>query len=402
MAMAVINRFLHWAVVGLVSPVLVLMIMSKGVSVEAAGPVMAVMSVAVVLFELPSGVLSDLIGRKRVYLLSIAVSMAALALLFFAEGAAAVCAAFFLYGTARAFSSGSIDAAFISDFLDRHGSEHLHRLMAAMGAGETAGLALGALAGGLVPAAWMALAPGSNPYGGTILCQLVLLAILAACTAFAPVGARRTGQGDARTMARAMLRESAEAMAGSPVLKTMLAGGLLWGFAFNAVETFWQPRLRDLAGGPDGSTVLFGLLGGGYFLAAFIGVLAMNAIRRPAWTPRSIAPFRALVGLAIIGLSFQRGVPGFGAFFLWVMLANGMMGVPEGTVFNAAVPEAARASFLSLSSLVMQAGGIVAALVFGALKLRLSIGGIWIIAGSVFLASSLLYAGAGQRKARAA
>lgn len=80
---AFINRFLHWSVVGVISPVLVLMIMSKGVGLELVGVAMALLSLTVFALELPSGVLSDMIGRKRVYLVSIAVAACGYALMLF-------------------------------------------------------------------------------------------------------------------------------------------------------------------------------------------------------------------------------------------------------------------------------------------------------------------------------
>ena len=97
-----VNRFLHWGAVGIVSPVLVLMVMSKGAPLEGVGVVMAAMSIAAVALELPSGMLSDLLGRKRVYLASLAISLAGYALMLSARSMVAVCAAASIYGVVGA------------------------------------------------------------------------------------------------------------------------------------------------------------------------------------------------------------------------------------------------------------------------------------------------------------
>src|SRR6185369_13165878 len=117
MILAVLNRFLHWMVVGIISPVLVLMILSKGLTLETIGYAMALLSAFVVVFELPSGILSDRIGRKTIYLLSLAGFFASSAVLLYADGFWMVSAGFALFGLARAFSSGSIESDFIDHYL---------------------------------------------------------------------------------------------------------------------------------------------------------------------------------------------------------------------------------------------------------------------------------------------
>jgi DHA1 family quinolone resistance protein-like MFS transporter len=125
----VLNRFLHWSVIGILSPVLVLLIMSRGIAVETVGLVMALMSASIVLLELPSGILSDLIGRKKVYLLSIVIAIIALSIVSLSRGMIGIGVGFVLYGASRAFSSGSIESTYIDDFIARNGKAafaHLH------------------------------------------------------------------------------------------------------------------------------------------------------------------------------------------------------------------------------------------------------------------------------------
>jgi len=393
MIVPVLNRFLHWSVVGLISPVLVLMIMSKGVGVESVGFVMALMSTALVLLELPSGILSDLIGRARVYLVSLIIAAAALATLFFARGMLGLCIGFALYGISRAFSSGSIESAYIDAFISRKGKDKLHSFLTALGIGETAGLALGSLAGGFIPSLWRRMAPSQNPYGGNVLAQIGLIAILFALT----LATRRPESIDPHMKLGRFLAESGSFLRESRLLRLLLAGVALWGISFNAIELFWQPRLRESIG--EGSSASpYGLLNAGYFLAAALGSLLINAIlsrakatRRKPSSLALIGCLRVAVGASIIALSRQGGVPGFAFFFLTTMFLNGMMGIPENTVFAAAVPSEKRASFLSLASLTMQVGGIVASLAFGAVKRIAPVGTIWLIAGTLFAGSSLLY-----------
>ena len=74
MITALSNRFLHWFTVGVGATVMVLLMLSKGGSVETVGLVAAIFSGFVILFEFPSGVLSDLVGQKKIYLFSLGLS----------------------------------------------------------------------------------------------------------------------------------------------------------------------------------------------------------------------------------------------------------------------------------------------------------------------------------------
>jgi len=396
-----INRFLHWAVVGLISPILVLMIMSKGAPLEGVGVAMAAMSLSVVVLELPSGVLSDLIGRRRVYLASIAIAITGYAVMFAADRFSVVCVAVTLYGASRAFSSGSIEALYIDSFIARRGKERLHSLVAAMNAGETLGLAVGALAGGYIPQAWKRLYPGANPYNGNLLAQITLLVALLALTLLAPQrDPPRRDEPAGRPGVRALLRASAGAIRGDPVVARLLLGAAFWGFSFSAVETYWQPRLGAMLGGSD-ATWLFGVVGCAYFAAAIAGNViagaffkkARSGTGRPPAGMAVIGVVRVATGSAIVALALQGAAPGFVALFLTVMCCNGMMSVPEGTAFNAAIPGAARASMLSLSSLTVQAGGILSSLAFSAALRFVPIGAVWIAAGALLVGSAMLYFG---------
>lgn len=392
MIVPVLNRFLHWGAVGLISPVLVLLVMSKGVPVESVGLVLAISSATVVLFELPSGVLSDLIGRRRVYLISLIIGIASEAAILLARGRLGLCLGFALYGVSRAFSSGSIESTYIDDYIARHGKERLHTLITAMGLGETAGLALGCLAGGYVPSLWKRMAPGRDTYSGNLLAQIVIflgLVVLTLATRYRD-GARP------RTRLCIFIEESRRLLAGSRVLRLLLMGTAVWGLSFNAIEVYWQPRLRELAGGAKGSA-LYGLLNGGYFLAAALGsVIVSAAMSRSSGSRHTgnmalAGGLRVAAGASMIALSAQGGVPGFAIFYLATMFLNGMTGIPENTVFAATVPESKRASFMSLASLTMQAGGIVGALAFSAVKRFAPISAIWAVAGSLFAVAALSY-----------
>lgn len=375
-------------VVGITSPIIVLLILSKNISLPQSGVIMAALSVAVVVFELPSGIISDRIGRKQTYLISQMLFLGSFLILVFAKDFLSVLSSFLLFGTARAFASGSIESDFIETFLKKHGVEKLHTLITGMNLGETLGLAVGALLGGVLPEITRRLLPGSNEFFLNIALQIGITLVLIAMT----LAFHRTQSERNHAPILVFLRDAYESIHGSRILKLLLVGVFIWGLVFSSIELYWQPRLKELVIDKN-STVIFGYLNSAYFAFAAVGALAVNTILSHFKINSLILIFllRILLGTVLIALAVQGGVLFFSILYLFLMGVNGMLNVPEGTVLNAHIPEDKRSSLLSFSSLVMQTGGIIASLAFSLAVTRLGVRNIWIICGALFALSSLIY-----------
>lgn len=387
-----INRALNWMVTGLMSSVMTLMIMSKGISLASLGLLSASYSIIIVALEFPSGIISDIVGRKKVYLIALGFSLAARIVLLGSTGFLPVFAGFALYGASRAFSSGSIESLYINRYIEARGKAELHKLMSAMNAGETLGLAAGALLGGILPLAWDRWFPAANRYDGNLAAQIAIIVILAVLT-LATTG-REILPERRRVAFLPYVADTLKVVRDTKSLPPLIAGACVWGFAFNAVEVFWQPQLKAILGS-ESQTWIFGLVNGGYFAAALLGVLIFEAVsaRRQPKPFAAIIALRLASGALIVLLSFQGSVASFAAVYLVMFLFNGAANVPESTALNAEIPEERRSSLLSLSSLAMQLGGVAGSLAFSAAVGPFGIPGVWRIAGAVFGASGILYLG---------
>jgi MFS family permease len=387
---AVATRFLQWGSLGLILPVSNLFRLSKGLSLGELGFSAAIVSAVVILLEVPTGILADRVGRRRVYLASLAFFALSCLTLLVSRGFLSVTAGFALYGVSRALSSGSLEALLIDRYLAREGEARLHRLIAATNAADTAGLALGSLAGGFLPMVWAVLAPEAGRYDGTLIAMLVLNAFLAGIVVFAV--SEDNARGGTKEGLRGFLAGSLRAVTGSRELALILATMVAWGFAFSAVETYWQPRLADILGSSE-STWAFGLVSTGYFLAALLGSLAAPLVLERTRVSPYVLLFllRLLTAGFIVLLALQGGAAGFAVFYLAMFCWNGMVNPPEGTVLNLRIPAERRASLLSAASLLVQLGGLAGALAFGFLVGPLKIPGVWFAAAAVFAASAPLY-----------
>jgi MFS family permease len=351
----------------------------------------AVMSGVVVALELPTGVLADRIGRKRTYLAAVAFQAAAYISLLLANGFLAVSTAFGLYGVSRALSSGSLEALIIDRYIELRGQGKLHRLMSAVNAADTAGLALGSVLGGFLPGFWTSIAPGVNRYHGNLFAMLVLLAVLGAIVGLSVSEERHAGN-RASAKLGSFIAESIAFARSSPALTAFLAAGTAWGIAFSAVETYWQPRVAAIAGAAATDS-LNGFLSAGYFIAALVGSLAAAPLleRMRIGSGLVLAGLRLLTAVFIAALALQQSAGGFAVLYLSMFFWNGMASPPETTALNRILPADKRASMLSAVSLSVQLGGLAGALGFGLVVGSMGITVAWLIAAGILAASAFLF-----------
>ncbi|MGE5379247.1 MAG: MFS transporter, partial [Candidatus Saccharibacteria bacterium] len=146
-----LNQAVHWFTVGLIFPILILLLLDKGLDLFQSGLIMAVYSGTAVALELPTGGLADSIGRKRVYILSVFVHILAVSSFIFSFNFITIALAAFLLGLGRALSSGSIDAWFVDEFKAATPQGNLQEALAKANIFVPIGLGLGSLLGGIIP-----------------------------------------------------------------------------------------------------------------------------------------------------------------------------------------------------------------------------------------------------------
>ncbi len=410
----------HWFMVGLTFPVLSLFILAKGLDYAGLGLVMAIYSGSVVVAELPSGVLSDIIGRKRIYIVSLVLSVAGAAVALLSSGFWGLAAGFCLLGLARAFASGSAEALFIDELYRLRPGEDIRPALAAQGIAVPLSLGAASLLGGALPGMVSASSCGAgNPYAANVAAYLALACVMliASAVLLPRDGSAKPGEEDAskpaagetagneavdkfgidtgstpeREHARWGLRSRARPRVSRTVM-ILLAGGAFWGFSMAGLEQLWQPRLLDIAG-ESFSNALLGLLGAGYFAAAALGAALSNGAFRMAkgryWL--LLGASRYFMGAAFLALVAARGLGPFAVLYFVTFSLNGVAGAPESALYNGELKPANRATMLSLSSLVLQLGGLAGSVALGLIARGRSIGAAWTLASIMLCSSSILY-----------
>ena len=110
--------------------------------------------------------------------------------------------------------------------------------------------------------------------------------------------------------------------------------------------------------------------------------------RREDAGARWLLLLKALLGGLLCLLAMPRGAGGFIALYGLLYAAVGCGGVVENTLLNGFTPGAQRASVLSLVSLTVQIGGLIASLCGYVLRTYGGYATLWRVAGGLLLAGA--------------
>lgn len=122
----------------------------RGMDVQMVVACELVYAFAVLVLEVPSGILADRFGRKRLLVLDGALSALEFVVLLFANSFLMFALAVFLSGIGRAFSSGSQNALLYDSLLTEHREGDFEKHLGRLSAIDFGGSMVAALAGGIL------------------------------------------------------------------------------------------------------------------------------------------------------------------------------------------------------------------------------------------------------------
>ncbi|MCO4538282.1 hypothetical protein Si099_00085 [Streptococcus infantarius subsp. infantarius] len=142
-----LSNFLVSVAYSLPHSILTVILLAKGLSLSQILIIQSAYSIAIVLFEFPSGLLADNYSRKNLYSLSKLFLIIMFLIVLFSNQFYLIFAAWFCYGIAAALDSGTLDAYIINQLkLAHHGAE-LRKFLALSNRLEIVGLLLGSSLG---------------------------------------------------------------------------------------------------------------------------------------------------------------------------------------------------------------------------------------------------------------
>lgn len=382
--------FLNSYLTGLLTPILSLALIDKGASLSNLSIILGLYALSVIILELPTGMMADIFGRKKTFVLSLVIFTLSFSLLLIGKGFIILCIVMMLYGLGKALASGSFDALFIDYYIDNFGKDKMHNITTRLSVLEALGLSAGALSGGFFPEISVKLFSSIGTYDLNIIVRIILtitviaLSILFISDTDKPVNKQRI------SIKKHVKNSSFFVFKNSTVLCIFLSV-FSTGFFLSALETYWQPHFITFL--PDESTTkLLGLMAFLYLGAAMAGsIISNNAIKKCKFNlTKMYLVMRGFISLLLILTALQTSIPLFIAFYASIYLMFGMATIPEGVILNSETPNEIRASVLSVKSFTMQIGGLSGSFLYSILIKFISIPEIWILAAFVVLITIVL------------
>ncbi|MGW7357727.1 MFS transporter [Streptomyces sp. NPDC054802] len=402
--------FLFWLPVGLYIPSQVLLLGERGMSLAVVAGLFAVYSITVSVMELPTGGLSDVIGRRAVLAASGLLSLSALTVMALGTTVWALAVAMFLLGTGRALSSGPAEAWYVDTVRAHSGpATELRTGLARGSTASAAALAVGTLVGGALP---LLLSLGTDPgarltdaTGGLVL-PLSVPGLLGAAVGVGfvayvltalpePPRPPATLRGVLRGVPATMLGGLRLGVTESLVRRVMLTSAAA-GAALASVELLTPGRAARFTGAPESGAVLYASLACAGFLCTALGSHCAPLLARLTGSSER-ASLTALgvsaSGLVLLGATaaWDSGTAplvlaavGYGLVYLGL----GASGPNQNDLLHHRVDSSHRATALSVKSLALQFFGAMAGPAAGSLP----IGPLpWLMAATALLLGALLW-----------
>jgi MFS family permease len=384
---------LRWLPVGLLIPILIVLGLDRGLTLSQLGLAAAVQGFVVFGLELPTGGLADSIGRRRVLLVAMVISIASTAVLLVAASFTAFVVVFALQGIYRALDSGPLEAWYVDAALAADPEARIDRGIAGQGTAVGVSIAAGALAsGGLVA---LDPLPGVDallvPVGLSLAVQVAALVVAALVMRETPPS---TGL---RGLARSVLA-TPRAIAGgvgllrrSRVLLALVGVELFWGFGMVCFESLLPARLVEIAGSTERAAAITGPAACAAWLASAAGSVVTPWLGRRLGTAPVAALMRILQGIAVAGMGLFAGVAGILAAYLASYAVHGASNAAHMTLLHRQVEGPVRATVVSLNSMVSQPAGAIGIIVLTAIADAASISTALYVGAVVLAVAAPLY-----------
>ncbi|GAA3788320.1 MFS transporter [Streptomyces phyllanthi] len=405
---------LFWLPLGLTIAPLVLLFTERGMSPAAIAGFFAVHSLTVAALELPTGGLSDVLGRRTVLAAAGLLMLTAFTLEGLGTAPWVLTAGMAFAGAGRALSSGPAEAWYV-DTVQAHGGPgaDLRTGLAHGSAATAAALATGTLFGGTLP--WLlGLGPDIgarlSAATGHVVLPLSVPLLLGATVEIAFVlyvlTALREPPRPAATLRGALRGIPATVADGlrlggrDPLVRRVLLSAGAVGCALAAIELLTPGRAAAFTGASESGAVLYAALSCAGFLCSAAGSHAAPLTARiSGGGERAVLAGlgTSTLGLVLLGvtaastgaLSLVLAITGYGLVYLGLGAAS----PSERDLLHRRVTSAGRATALSVQSLALQLAGALAGLAVGALPQ----GPLpWLLSSAALLAGALLWARRGE------
>lgn len=375
---------------GLTVPFISLICLSHGATLTNLSLVISVFAITVILIEVPSGMISDMLGRKYIFVMSQFILTLCYVCILFSKSWLWLIAAYVLKGIGIAFYSGSLEALIVEEHVACKGKEAMAEANSLLLRLDCIGAALGALAGGMIGSL------GDN-YTVLLLLRIGLGLFIAISSYFCikeSVSSKRSAEKRITVFNQIELMRST--IKESDVVGIMMLVAFFYGSVVAMMETYWQQDLLILLS--HEFQWIFGIVSCLGYAGAILGGRAGVQFGESSKKDQIYGILRISLPVSIALLGFSTRWYIFILLYFMVYYIIGVGDLLERNMLHGAVPNECRASMLSLYSLFIRGGGAMSAFISSGIVAMIGVNAIWaIVPGFVMMAYLVLF---GIRKNR--
>lgn len=359
-------QFLSSLSLGIIIPVFVLYFRHRHLNLFEVAALAVIFEGSIAIFELPTGLVADLYGRKLSVVLSLFTISVAGVIFRVSTVFWGLALAEMVQGLGETLKSGAFEA-WVVDSLREDGRQEKVRGVFARGVRcERSGYLLGLILGGYIgahqiTAIWYPFA------GGHLICGVIALSLMQRGPL--PSAADRPGRGVAHL--RTTVRRGVGAIRAQRLLVALFAFSFLVNFGHETVDQYWQVHFaEDLGVDPR----YFGWLVG---ISAGAVILLVSAVTRwlgPGQRQRyGLIILEGTAALCVAGLALTFSPLAAMGLFVALEAFRGFKKPIFLDLLNRHIPSEARATLLSLESLLGSLGEVLSGLIIGGVAFYLGI-----------------------------
>lgn len=359
-------QFLSSLSLGIIIPVFVLYFRHRHLNLFEIAALAAIFEGSIVLFELPTGFVADLYGRKLSVVLSFFVIGAAgvifrLSTIFWSLALAEI-----VQGLGETLKSGAFEAWVVDSLKEERQDQEIRGVFATGIRFERAGYLLGLVAGGYLGAHQITV----------IWYPFILGHLLCAAIGLTLMRERKAPSGEApqekrRSRLCETIGEGLKVIRGQRFLVILFVFSFLGNFGYETVDQYWQVHFsEDLGVNPR----YFGWMVGISSAAVILFVTAINRLLGRFRDVRyGLVVLEGTAAICVAVLALTVSPTAAAGLFLALETFRGFKKPLFLDLLNRHIPSQVRATLLSLESLLGSLGEVLAGLIIGGLAFYLGI-----------------------------
>ena len=363
--------------------------LEKGMDLWMIGIISGIIGISAFMFELPFGAAADIHGRIKIFRISVTVITASFIIAVLSSEFWHLIVVAVLMGLGIALRSGSIDAWVVEQINEQGQGDRLQSHLGTYQASMAAGMAVGAIGGGYIPA-YMPHTDLFNPTSWNLLFVIALSIFHLLISPYLFSEGERIPPPEEHDGIKGQMKKAIKFSLASPVIRDLMILAATIGLTMGTLDTYWQIRLTEITIQP--SYIAFGWITAGYFAMAIMGPMLISmiseALNISANVQVKVLPI--LLGVVLYVLATRANFGPFIAVYLTFMLVMSMIGPPSETLLNNAATDNIRSTMQSVSSFIMRVGGAISAFGFAYVIKILGVSTTWTIIAGIAIALGVL------------